>query len=230
MPTLHRSTHQGPNLLWHIVHSILGLPMDSPKTTNPSLCEERLRQTNKIAVLGQLAAGIVHDFNHVLNVIRGYGELLLEAPGESDAAREKLLQIRRAVDRGASLTRQLLVFSRKEALNPSPLNVNDLIEELHESLQRLLGESIELRVILGSNVCPVRLDPGQFQQVVMNLAVNARDAMPNGGSLTITTAAVDVDEAQAKEQGLQPGCYATVDVRDTGCGMEPATRSRIFEP
>ena len=209
----------------------LGLANGSPKTSHLSLCEEQLRQANKIALLGQLAAGIVHDFNHVLNVIRGYDELLLGEPDESEAAREKLLQIRKAVDRGASLTRQLLVFSRKEALKPVPVSVNDLIEELHESLQRLLGESIKLRVILGSDVCPVKLDPGQLQQVVMNLAINARDAMPKGGSLTIKTAEVDVDEARSKEHmGIPPGQYAIVDVTDTGTGMGRATRSRIFEP
>ncbi len=196
-----------------------------------SPCEEQLRQVNKIAVLGQVAAGIVHDFNHVLQVIRGYSELILQESGLNDASRENLLQIRRAVDRGASLTRQLLVFSRKEALEPVPLSLNSLIDELQGSLQRLLGESIEMRVILGSDVCPVKLDPGLFQQVVMNLAINARDAMPNGGSLTIKTAEVEVDEAHAKQQmGFQPGHYAIVDVTDTGSGIDPATKSHIFEP
>lgn len=207
-----------------------GLGNQSPKPSHLSLCEERLRQVNKTAVLGQFAAGIVHDFNHVLNVICGYNELLLADPSESDAARERLLQIRKAVDHGVSLTRQLLVFVRKETLNPIPLDLNNLIEELHGSLRGLLAESIELLVVLGSDVCPVRLDPGQLQQVVMNLVVNARDAMPNGGRLTIETAAVDFDEPQAKQMGLQPGRYAMVDVTDTGSGMDPPTRSRIFEP
>src|SRR5262245_50288461 len=151
-------------------------PTTSNVNPNPGLSQEQLRRVNQIVLSGQLATGMVHDFNHVLTVIRGYSELLLGDLIESDAAREKLSQIRKAVDRGAFLARQLLAFGRNEPQTPVSLDVNRLIEDLQQSLGPWLAGRIELRVLLGADLTPVRFDPGQLQQVVMNLVVNARDA------------------------------------------------------
>lgn len=196
---------------------------DSPM---PRVCsevgfaEKRLWRVETTALLG-----LVHDFNHILNIIRGYNELLLTVQVDGSGARDKLLQIRRAVDQGAALTRQLLKFSRGEAPEATLLNVNDLISELREYFQRLLGHGIELRLLLDSRVSPVRFDPGQLQQVLMNLVVNAGDAMPDGGCLTIKTTGPEVDKSAARLRH-----YVLVEVIDTGCGIAPEMRSRIFEP
>lgn len=202
-----------------------------PTTSSLSLSQEQLRRMNKVVLFGQLATGMVHDFNHVLNVIRGYSELLLGEPMESNAAREKLLQIRKAVDRGESLARQLLTFSRKESRTPVSLDVNRLLEDLKESFVPGLAGRIEMRIHLDANVGTAKFDPVHLQQIVMNLVVNARDAMPNGGRLTIKTARVVLDEGQDSESSHNSQRdFVLVEVTDTGCGMEPATRSRIFEP
>jgi signal transduction histidine kinase len=153
---------------------------------------------DEVAPLGQMAAGIVHDFNHVLNIIRGYTELLLGELEENDAAHEKLLQVRKAVDRGASLTRELLAVSRREAFTVIPLDVNRLIEDLLESLEPLLAGRIELLLVLDSKVGLVSFDPGKLQGVVMNLVANACDAMPNGGRLTIKTARADFGRVESR--------------------------------
>jgi signal transduction histidine kinase len=193
--------------------------------------EGQLRQAQKMASLGNLAAGIVHDFNNVLHVIRGCSELLLQDSPENNATREKLQQIKGAADRGVSLTRQLLAFSRKQAVEPTTLDLNSLITELKDFLQRLIGKEFELRTIFGPNLSSVSVDPVQFQQVLMNLVVNARDAMPDGGKLTIETATTVVDEAHTKGQmEMPPGRYAMVAVTDAGCGMDAETLSHIFEP
>src|SRR5215813_119158 len=178
--------------------------------------DERLWRVEKTALLG-----LAHDVNHVLNIIRGYSELLLTEQVDGSGARDKLLQIRKAVDQGESLTRQLLNFSRGQAPEPTLLDINDLLSELRERFQRLLGNGIELRLLLDSHVVPVRFDPGQLQQVLMNLVANASDAMPDGGCLTIKTTGPDLARLRH---------YVLVEVIDTGCGIAPEMQSRIFEP
>jgi two-component system, cell cycle sensor histidine kinase and response regulator CckA len=196
-----------------------------PTTRNLNLSQERLRRINKVVLSGQLATGMVHDFNQVLTVICGYSELLLGEPMQSDATREKLLKIRKAVDRGASVAQQLLAFSRNELNLPVSLDVNRQLEDLQGIFEPWFAGRIELRMLLGADVCPVKFDLGQFQQVVMNLVINARDAMPNGGRLMIKTA-----RGIGQSSGSAQRDYVLVEVTDTGCGMEPATQSRIFEP
>src|SRR5262245_26951740 len=174
----------------------------------------------------RLTAGIGHDFNHVLNIIRGYTELLLEEMRQNDAAREKLMRINKAIESGALLSRQLVACCRNDLLTRISINVNSLIEQLHDSLACLLADRVELHVYLGSNVGSVMLYPGQLEQVVMNLVVNACEAMPNGGCLTIKTAACDLDEWPADHpQGIQPHHCILIEVSDTGHGIEPAVRS-----
>jgi len=195
---------------------------------------ERLRleaqylQAQKMESIGHLAGGIAHDFNNLLTVIAGYADMALEAAPPGADTRGDLLEIRGAVDRAAQLTRQLLAFARRQPLQAEVLQVNTLITDMAKMLKRLIGESIELSVQLDPRLGHVRLDPGQIEQVLVNLAVNARDAMPGGGLLTITTRQVCVS-APAPD-GLAPGAYVALMVRDTGCGMAPEVRARAFEP
>jgi two-component system cell cycle sensor histidine kinase/response regulator CckA len=179
----------------------------------------------------RLTASVGHDFNHVLNIIRGYTELLLADLRQNDAACERLLQINRAVDNGASLARQLLAYGRNSVVEQIPVNVNNLIEELRDSLRRLIADRVKLHVVLGSDVGPVMVYPGQLQQVITNLVVNACDAMPRGGRLMIKTAQCHLDESSFSQSTERPTHrYTSIEVSDTGCGIEPAVQSRMFEP
>lgn len=206
------------------------LDNESPKTSARRLNREQQSLADGIDRT-RLTAGIGHDFNQVLNIIRGYTELLLEELRQNDAAREKLIQINKAIESGALLSRQLVARGRNDLPTRISISVNSLIEQLHDSLARLLADRVELHLDLGSNVGSVMLYPGQLQQVVMNLVVNAYEAMPKGGCLTIKTAACDLDESPADHpQGIQPRHCILIEVSDTGYGIEPAVRSRIFEP
>jgi signal transduction histidine kinase len=193
--------------------------------------EERLRQSQRLDAIGGLAAGVAHDFNNVLAVIIGHADLLLYELAASDANRESVEEIRGAAARAADLTRQLLAFSRQQILQPQKTELSRVVAGMSKMLRRLIGEDVTLAIVAPPELGPVLVDPGQMEQVVLNLAVNARDAMPLGGALTIETADVEVDEARASEHaGVKPGLYVTLSVTDTGTGMDAATQARIFEP
>jgi PAS domain S-box-containing protein len=193
--------------------------------------EQQLRQSQKMEAIGRLAGGIAHDFNNLLMVISGYSEFLLERLGPDPALRGPAKEISSAAERATSLTRQLLAFSRKQMLTPKVLDLNAVITENLKMLTRLIGEDIDLVMIPGSELGAVKADPGQIEQVILNLAVNARDAMPHGGKLTIETANVTLDEAYARMHSpVQPGDYTMLAITDTGVGMDGETQSRIFEP
>ncbi len=193
----------------------------------------QFQQAQKMEAVGRLAAGIAHDFNNLLTVINGYTELLLSRPegAGGEEARARVAGIRKAGERAAGLTRQLLAFSRQQAMEPRVLDLNAVVAELEPLLRRMVGEDMEIAATLARDLGAVRADPGQLGQVLMNLAVNARDAMPNGGTLTIATANVALDaRAVADLPGLAPGDYVALAVTDTGAGMDAATLSHIFEP
>jgi len=193
--------------------------------------EEQLRKSQRMEAVGQLVAGVAHDFNNLLTVILGTADLLLRGTGPTDSRRAGLGEIKSAAERAAILIRRLLAFSRQQVLEPRVLDSNSLIGELERLLRRLIGEDVELRTRLAPDLGRVRADPGQLEQVILNLAVNSRDAMPEGGILTLETANVDLDEAYAQSHAsVRPGPYVMLAVSDTGTGMDAATRARIFEP
>jgi PAS domain S-box-containing protein len=193
--------------------------------------EEHLRQIQKLDAVGRLAGGVAHDFNNILTVISGYCEFLVSRFEEGDPNREDVEEIRRAAERAAVLTRQLLAFGRKQMLKPKVLDLNEIISGMAKVLRDVLGDRVELRTILAPDLGRVSADPGQIQQVIMNLAVNAGDAMPDGGTLTIETKNVELSAAHATWKiTAAPGPYAMVAVSDTGRGIDPGLRDRIFEP
>jgi signal transduction histidine kinase/ActR/RegA family two-component response regulator len=193
--------------------------------------EQQLRQTQKMEAVGQLAGGVAHDFNNLLTVIRGHTDLLLDHIGQTDALRRNVEQIQKSSDRAVSLTRQLLAFSRKQVLQPKVLDLNAVVVEMGKMLPRLIGENISLIISAAPSLGRVKADPGQIEQVILNLAVNARDAMSHGGKLTIETANVELDEAYAREHlTAKPGPHVMLAVSDTGCGMDAETQSHIFDP
>ena len=193
--------------------------------------EEQLRQSQKMEAVGRLAGGIAHDFNNLLMVISGYSEFLLERLGAEPELRASAQEIAGAADRASSLTRQLLAFSRKQMLAPKMVNLNSVVTENIKMLTRMIGEDIDLVMVPAENIWPVRADSGQIEQVMMNLAVNARDAMPSGGKLTIETSNITLDEDYARYHApLRPGDYVMIAISDTGAGMDTETQSHIFEP
>lgn len=193
--------------------------------------EQQLRQSQKMEAVGRLAGGIAHDFNNLLMVISGYSEFLLERLGADPSLRSPAQEIASAAERASSLTRQLLAFSRKQMLAPRVVNLNDVATENIRMLTRMIGEDIDLVMIPGEHLWPVRADAGQIEQVIMNLAVNARDAMPSGGKLTIETSNITLDDEYARFHApLRPGDYVMVAISDTGAGMDTETQSHIFEP
>jgi two-component system cell cycle sensor histidine kinase/response regulator CckA len=193
--------------------------------------ERQLLQAQKMEAVGRLAGGIAHDFNNLLTVILSYSELLLEDAPATGPEREGIEQIRKAADGAGALTRQLLAFSRQQVLEPKVLNINDVVTQTEKLLRRLLGEDVELITSLAEPLGSVRVDPGQLEQVIMNLAVNARDAMPDGGRLSIETENTEMDEAYVRGHPIaQPGPYVMLAMSDTGMGMDEQTKARIFEP
>lgn len=193
--------------------------------------EAQVRQAQKMEAVGRLAGGIAHDFNNLLTIILGYCEVLQEGLRAGDPIRDSVEQIFLAGKRAAQLTRQLLAFSRKQMLTPVVLDVNLLFQDMEKMLGRLIGEDIDLRFSLGPNLWKTRCDPGQAEQIIMNLVVNARDAMPQGGKLEISTANVELSELDAAvDPDALPGNYVVIRVSDNGCGMNEPTLARIFEP
>jgi two-component system cell cycle sensor histidine kinase/response regulator CckA len=193
--------------------------------------EDQLRQSQKMEAVGRLAGGIAHDFNNLLTVITGYSEFLQAQLEAKTPHWEVMEQIKTAAGRAASLTKQLLAFSRRQVLQPTVLDLNAVVENMQQMLKRLIGEQITLVTTLSPRIGLVRADPSQLDQVIVNLAVNARDAMPRGGRLVIETANVRFDRAYtAAHVDIQEGAYAMLSVSDTGCGMDPDTQTRIFEP
>jgi PAS domain S-box-containing protein len=192
--------------------------------------EERLRQIQKMEAIGQLTGGIAHDFNNLLLVINGYSDLTLDKLTVDDPLRQNVDQIRQAGERAASLTRQLLAFSRRQVLAPKVLDLNVVVRGIETMLRRMIGEDILFETALQSGLCRVEADPGQIEQVIMNLAVNARGAMPEGGKLIIETTNVELDEFRRPDLDISPGPYVLLAVSDTGIGMDKETQERIFEP
>jgi diguanylate cyclase (GGDEF)-like protein len=190
-----------------------------------------IRQAQKMEVMGRLAGGVAHDFNNLLTIIRGYSELVLSEVSGIDSLREKVQQIQRAAERAGSLTRQLLAFSRKQAIEVKQVDLNSILTEMHILLERLVGEGIKLQTEFAPDLGMVRADPGQMEQIVMNLAVNARDAMPKGGSISIRTSNFEMEEEfAAVHPGARPGSYVVLAMADTGVGMDNETKAHIFEP
>ena len=200
--------------------------------TKEKKLEDQLRQSQKMEGIGRLAGGVAHDFNNLLMSIMGHADLALMSLAEDDPLRRRLKEIKGGGKRAASLTRQLLAFSRKQILQPVVLDLNSLITGFVKMLERMIGEDMELETVLTSGLRLLEADPGQMEQIIMNLVINARDAMPGGGKLTIETVNVDLNEDYAKEHdvSMQPGPYVMLGVSDTGMGMDKKTKSLIFEP
>lgn len=211
--------------------SIVGSSTIAHDITKVKQLEEQFRQAHKMEAVGRLAAGVAHDFNNLLTVINGYSELLISRLPHTDPSRDLLVEINNAGERAGGLTRQLLTFSRQQVIEPVVLNLNTVVQDTERMLRRLIGEDIILTTVLDPLLKPVRVDPGQLQQVLMNLAVNARDAMPRGGTIRIETHPFTLDSAYERSHpSAVPGEYSMLALTDTGTGMDEATRARIFEP
>jgi two-component system cell cycle sensor histidine kinase/response regulator CckA len=196
-----------------------------------SSAAERGQQTSRMEVIGQLAGGIAHDFNNLLTVILGHSEFLLKRDEPAKSRRMRIEEIRKAAERGAWLTNQLLAYSRNQLLEPTVLRFNAVLADMDDILRRVLGEDVALDLLLDPHLGWVKVDRGRLQQIVLNLAGNARDAMPQGGRLRIETMNISVNGGPAKPQAfLRPGDYVAIVVRDSGHGMDAKTRARIFEP
>jgi two-component system cell cycle sensor histidine kinase/response regulator CckA len=219
---------QGHDLTFQSRRARLALVSD---VTERQRLEEQLRQAQKMEAVGRLAGGIAHDFNNVLSVILSYGDMLLADLKPSDPMRDDVEEIRKAATRAADLTRQLLMFSRQQVIEPKVLELNDVVTGMNKMLQRILGADVSFVFSPQQPLGRVRIDPGSIEQVIMNLVVNARDAMPTGGTLTLETANTLLDGQYAKKHyGVTPGRYVMLAVTDTGVGMDKATQARIFEP
>jgi nitrogen-specific signal transduction histidine kinase/ActR/RegA family two-component response regulator len=193
--------------------------------------EDQLRRAQKMEAVGQLAGGVAHDFNNLLMVIQGYSEVMLARLDPAEPLRKNAEEIQKATERAASLTRQLLAFSRMQVLRPKILDLNAVLAEMGKMLPRLIREDIELRIVPGASLGSVKADQSQIEQVILNLLVNARDAMPRGGKLTIETASAELNDEYARgHTGVRPGKYAMLAVSDTGVGMDSETQAHIFEP
>lgn len=205
--------------------------VNSRDVTENRAVEDQLRQAQKMEAVGRLAGGIAHDFNNLLTAIMGYGELAAGRLKPDDPTRTELSEIDRAAHRAADLTRQLLAFSRKQVLQPRVVNLNGIVSQTDKLLRRLIGEDVELVTRLHEPLGSVKADTGQIEQVLVNLAVNSRDAMPQGGKLTIETSEVELDESSsAFHFEVPPGRYVLLAVSDTGTGMDAQTLSHVFEP
>jgi PAS domain S-box-containing protein len=211
--------------------SVAGIVMNAREITDVKRLEEQLRQSQRMEAIGTLSGGIAHDFNNLLTVIRGYTHQLLESPHQPPESRIQIKRIDEAAERASALTRQLLAFSRRQVLQPKVFDVNELVANLDQMLRRLIGEHIEMKTVPAKEPCLVKADAGQIEQVIMNITINARDAMPQGGKLTIETAHIDLDqEFAAGLEGALAGPHVMLAVSDTGEGMDADTKTHIFEP
>jgi PAS domain S-box-containing protein len=237
--SVHRMRHRSGGFR-HIEATITNL-LDVPEVkalvcncrdiTERAQLEEQLRQAQKMEAIGRLAGGVAHDFNNILGVITGLGELARRGVPAGERVAARIDGILAAARRAADLTQQLLAFSRQQILQPQVLNLNAVLRDMEDMLHRLIGEDVQLVMRLDRELGQVRVDPGQITQIVVNLAVNARDAMPEGGTLTLETANVDHEDNQSIDNpAAQPAAYVRLTVIDTGVGMDPETRARIFEP
>lgn len=207
---------------------VIGVALD---ITDRKQLTDQLRQSQKMQAVGELAGGVAHDFNNLLMVMKGHGELLLDQLPESSPLRQNVLQAQKAAERAASLTRQLLAFSRRQVLQARVIDLNEVVGGMIQMFSRVIGENIEMAFLPGSKLSRVKVDTSQMEQVLLNLVVNARDAMPDGGRLSIETANAELDRSYAaKHAGMVPGKYVMLVVSDTGCGMDTKTQARIFEP
>jgi PAS domain S-box-containing protein len=210
------------------VIGLFGISRDITESRNMA---EQLRQSQKMEAVGRLAGGIAHDFNNLMTVITGYSDLLLNQLDEKSKPRREVEEIKLAGERATALTRQLLAFSRRQVLQPKVLDLNEVVSSLENMLRRLIGEDVEFRTVLGTGLWSVKADPGQMEQVLVNLVVNARDAMPGGGKLAIETSNVFLDESYSRSHlPVQIGPYVVLAISDTGVGMDEATASQVFEP
>ena len=199
--------------------------------THEAQLQQQLLQARKMEAIGLLAGGVAHDFNNLLGVITGYGEIVHRRMADEDPLKVKVVQILRAAERAADLTRQLLAFGRKQVLQPKILDLNAVVSGIQKMLPRVIGEDVELGTVLAQDLGSVRADPGQIDQILMNLAVNARDAMPEGGRITIETRNADLDESYAATHApVRTGRYVMLAFSDTGSGMDAATQAHVFEP
>jgi PAS domain S-box-containing protein len=212
------------------VPGVEGIVVNLRDVTQQVALEGDLRQAQKMESVGQLAGGVAHDFNNLLTVITGRIDFLLDSPNLNDEQQVDLAEIRKATVRATELTRQLLAFSRKQLLQPRVVNLNRVLDEVEPMLRRLIGEDIQIRIEHGSNLWSVTADPGQLQLILVNLALNARDAMPGGGVLTVKTSNETERNRPPAVPGRDPGEYVVLTVSDTGFGMDQSTQSRIFEP
>jgi PAS domain S-box-containing protein len=210
---------------------IIGFLAIQRDVTERKQLEQQFLQAQKMEAVGRLAGGVAHDFNNLLTVINGYSDLMLEGEPPGSGARSHLEEIRRAGERASALTRQLLAFSHRQVVMPVVLDLNAIVEGMQKMLRRLIREDIELHTRLAEDLGQVKADAGQVEQVIMNLAVNARDAMPTGGKLIIETANVELEDEYARSHAdVTPGKYVLLALSDTGCGMDAETQSHIFEP
>jgi two-component system, cell cycle sensor histidine kinase and response regulator CckA len=192
--------------------------------------EQRLR-SNQLEAIGQLAGGVAHDFNNLLQIILGYGEMLVDSPNLNDSERRALAKINEAGTSAKNLTHRLLAFSRRQILEPVFMDLNEAVTNVNAMLAGLIGDDIELKMVLNPMLGRIKADPNQIEQVLMNLAINARDAMPKGGKITFKTANVNIDETYAQQHlSIKPGRYVSLSVVDTGTGMDAETQARVFEP
>jgi PAS domain S-box-containing protein len=209
------------------VYAVCGMSTDVSEFKR---VEEQLRQSQKTEAIGRLAGGIAHDFNNLLTAINGYSSLALAMTGSDSPAHGFLQEVLKGGEKAAALTRQLLAYSRKQILDPSILNLNDVVKDMEPMLHRLIGEDIVLESSLAQDLAQVKADRGQIGQILLNLVINARDAMPRGGKVTVETANAELDAAAAKEAEVPPGQFARLTVKDTGIGMPPEVKARIYEP
>jgi len=237
--TVEISSGGASDLRWYSVRvgpileggEVSGAVMIASDITEHRLLEDQLRQSSKMEAIGQLAGGVAHDFNNLLTVINGYSQFIIRRLPPDDPLRPDVEEIRQAGERAVRLTRQLLAFSRRQVLEMRVINLNEVIEGMCAMLSRVLGEDIVLDLALAPDLGAVKADPGQIEQVILNLAVNSRDAMPTGGTLSIESANVDLDEEfAAGHLGFRPGRYVRLVVSDTGCGMSAEVKAHLFEP
>jgi PAS domain S-box-containing protein len=211
-----------------VIQGVIGVALD---ITERERLTDQLRQSQKMQAVGELAGGVAHDFNNLLMVVKGHSQLLLDRIPESSPLRLSVEQVEKAADRAAALTRQLLAFSRKQVLQARVMDLNDTVAGMIRMFSRVIGENIQMAFVPGGKLGRVKADPGQIEQVLLNLVVNARDAMPSGGRLTIETSNVELDRGySATHPSFEPGFYVMLTVSDTGCGMDAQTQARMFEP